>query len=232
MGLLTLDSQEHIRNSMKQENEDLKQYYNQRAAEYEAIYAKPERQGDLEEAAQILQEIFRGKTMLEIACGTGYWTQQIAQTATRIHATDINESVLEIARSKDFPLENVQFSRADLYEIQPENPVDALFGGFIWSHIKLEELAHFTDHINSLIRPGGTVVFMGNRFVEGSNTPIAERDARGNTYQQRRLKDGTSFSVLKNFPEQKDLELVLAGKAQKIQYISLQHFWICSYQTV
>ncbi len=217
---------------MKQENKDLTQYYAQRASEYEAIYAKPERQADLQAAAQILQDIFRGKTVLEIACGTGYWTQQIAQTAAYMHATDINESVLEIARSKDYPLDNVQFSQADLYEILPEKPTEALFGGFIWSHIKLEELERFIEQVNSLLRPGGTVVFMDNRFVEGSSTPIAEQDAQGNTYQWRPLKDGTSFLVLKNFPERKDLELVLAEKAKNLQYIPLRHFWICIYQTV
>ncbi len=217
---------------MNQTDDHLTSYYAQRAAEYEAIYFKPERQDDLKAAAKILQDIFEENEVLEIACGTGYWTQQIAQTASKIHATDINESVLEIARYKDYPLENVQFSQADLYEIQPKPPADALFGGFIWSHIKLEELARFIDKVNALVCPGGSVVFMDNRFVEGSSTPIAEQDAKGNTYQKRSLKNGASFLVLKNFPERETLEAALAGKALNFQYIPLRFFWICVYQTI
>ena len=158
---------------MNQTDDNLTGYYAQRAAEYEAIYSKPERQADLKAAAKILQDIFEEIEVLEIACGTGYWTQQIAQTASKIHATDINESVLEIARYKDYPLENVQFIQADLYEIQPKPPADALFGGCIWSHIKLEALARFIDKVNALVCHGGSVVFMYNRLVERSSTPIA-----------------------------------------------------------
>lgn len=217
---------------MNRLNDDLSTYYAQRAAEYEAIYAKPERQADLQTATAMLQDIFRGKTVLEIACGTGYWTHKIAETATNILATDINESVLEIARLKTYPFDNVHFSQADLYNIQAKPLSESLFGGFIWSHIKLEELPHFMDATHALVQPGGLIVFMDNRYVEGSSTPISEHDLQGNTYQQRVLKDGTAFSVLKNFPDQSALEKTLTGKAQNIQFIQLQYFWICAYQTL
>jgi len=81
-------------------NTDLIGYYRERAAEYEKIYTKPERQPDLQEAAQILQRIFQGKAVFEIACGTGYWTERLAKTATSILATDINTSVLELQNQK------------------------------------------------------------------------------------------------------------------------------------
>ncbi len=211
---------------------DLTEYYAKRAAEYEAIYYKPERQSDLTAATKLLQEIFKDKNVLEIACGTGFWTEKIAQTTRFVLATDINESVLEIARNKNYPNNNVQFEAADLYHIQPEHLHDALFGGFIWSHIKMEELKGFADKINSLVKPGGIIVFMDNRFVPGSSTPIAERDTQGNTYQSRNLQNGESYLVLKNFPERDAIEAVLAGKAQRFQYISFQYFWIFIYQTM
>lgn len=85
---------------------NLTEYYAKRAAEYEAIYAKPERQADLEAVATFLKEIFNGKDVLEIACGTGFWTEKIARTARSVWATDINESVLEIARNKNYPSKN------------------------------------------------------------------------------------------------------------------------------
>jgi ubiquinone/menaquinone biosynthesis C-methylase UbiE len=50
-------------------------YYRDRANEYEQIYSKPERQNDLKRIGSILHEEFFGKTVLEIACGTGYWTE-------------------------------------------------------------------------------------------------------------------------------------------------------------
>jgi SAM-dependent methyltransferase len=212
-------------------NDDLANYYAQRAAEYEAIYAKPERQYDLEKAATLLQEIFNGKNLLEIACGTGFWTEKIAQTARTIVATDINESVLEIARNKNIPNNNVHFEAVNMYQLQPEKPVEALFGGFIWSHIAIQESPDFIRKANSLVSAGGTVVMMDNRYVEGSSTPIFSRDEFGNTYQQRRLQNEEAFLVLKNFPTKPDIENALKDKAVSIRVIELQYFWIAIWQT-
>src|SRR5205809_179450 len=91
----------------------LERYYDRRASEYENIYQKPERQHELEWLRHRIPEILRDRTVLEVACGTGYWTQFIARTALRLEACDINESVLEIAREKPIPAARVSFFKAD-----------------------------------------------------------------------------------------------------------------------
>jgi hypothetical protein len=45
------------------------------------------------------------------------------------------------------------------------------------------------------ICPGGLIVAIDNRYVPGSRTPIARTDAQGNTYQLRRLADGSRHEV-------------------------------------
>ena len=80
-------------------NSDIVSYYRDRAKEYEKIYSKPERQSDLLLAEQILKDTFAYKDVFEIACGTGYWTQKISATAKNILATDINNTVIEVAKS-------------------------------------------------------------------------------------------------------------------------------------
>ena len=78
-------------------------YYAQRAAEYERIYAKPERQSDLAALKIRIGRMFAGRKVLELACGTGYWTEVIAASAAQVTAIDINEEVLQIARAKSYP---------------------------------------------------------------------------------------------------------------------------------
>jgi SAM-dependent methyltransferase len=80
----------------------LEDYYRERAPEYDAIYAKPERQEDLGRLRALLVELVAGKSVLEIAAGTGYWTTALSTSARSIVATDLNDETLEIARSRRY----------------------------------------------------------------------------------------------------------------------------------
>jgi demethylmenaquinone methyltransferase/2-methoxy-6-polyprenyl-1,4-benzoquinol methylase len=148
-----------------------------------------------------------------------------------VWATDINESVLEIARSKTYPGDHVTFETADLYQIHPLQTVNALFGGFIWSHIPLQEMEQFLTQVNRLAGRRNRVVLMDNRYVEGSSSPITNQDEMGNTFQTRHLRNGEVFDVRKNFPEPSDFERLLKDKASDLQITWLPYFWICTYQT-
>ena len=63
----------------------LGEYYRQRAAEYDEVYRKPERQADLARLRQLLPPLVAGKRVLEIAAGTGYWTEVLARLGGRHH---------------------------------------------------------------------------------------------------------------------------------------------------
>jgi hypothetical protein len=52
-------------------------------------------------------------------------------------ATDINETVINIAAKKDFSNKQVSFELADLYNFRDHNKFESLFGCFIWSHTLL-----------------------------------------------------------------------------------------------
>jgi 2-polyprenyl-3-methyl-5-hydroxy-6-metoxy-1,4-benzoquinol methylase len=211
-------------------NTDLIQYYKERAKEYEQVYQKPERQDDIHSVTSILQEEFLKKEVFEIACGTGFWTERIAQTATSVLATDINETVLEVARQKKYSPAKVAFERADIFNYCSENKYESLFGGFIWSHVPLQRIDKFLRILNSFTSPNGTIVLMDNNFVQGSNSPITYTDECENTFQTRRLEDGTMHLILKNFPTENFLREKLADMAIDIQYIKLKYFWILCYK--
>lgn len=207
-------------------NSDIVAYYKDRAKEYEKIYNKPERQSELLLAAQILQQIFKNKEVFEIACGTGYWTEKIAETAKSILATDINSTVIEIAKLKNYSGAKVDFSIADIFNLANTYKYESLFGGFIWSHIKRQDLNNFIDVTISVAGSGGTVVFMDNNYVAGSNLPVTDTDDLGNTYQTRVLENGTTHKVLKNFPTKKYIKQLLIGKVTDINFINLKYYWI------
>ena len=208
---------------------ELVNYYKLRAKDYDQLYTREDRQDALREASEILKSIFRGKEVLEIACGTGYWTEQIAKTAKSILATDINDAMLEIAKTRNYGPATVKFENRDLYA-----PVTtqhgSLFGGYWWSHILLQDLDNFIDHVNKNVVSGGTVVFTDNLYVEGSNLPVTRTDSFGNTYQTRTLSDGTRHEVLKNFFTEESITNLLADKVDDLKFTALQYYWILEYK--
>ena len=98
-------------------DKNLVQYYAKRAKEYERIYEKPERQTDISKIIEWLNTELADRDILEIACGTGYWTQYISETARSIFAFDINTEVIEIAKSKEYRKQNVSFTIGDIYSL-------------------------------------------------------------------------------------------------------------------
>jgi ubiquinone/menaquinone biosynthesis C-methylase UbiE len=207
-------------------------YYSRRAHEYERIYHKPERQADLARLREHLRFVLSGQRVLELACGTGYWTAAIADAADAIVATDASEEVLEIARAKGLDPARVSFTSADAYHPKPRSPdFTAGLAAFWWSHIPHARLAAFLESFHAAVRPGAQIVITDNRFVEGSNTPICRTDIEGNTYQLRHLQDGSTHEVLKNFPSPDELRAIVEPYSDTIEILSFDYFWCITYVT-
>jgi demethylmenaquinone methyltransferase/2-methoxy-6-polyprenyl-1,4-benzoquinol methylase len=210
---------------------DLRAYYAQRAAEYEQVYAKPERQGEIARLRVLLPELLAGQDVLEVACGTGYWTAAIARMARSILATDANGETLDLARRKTYPAGRVRFGQADAYLLEDiAGPFSAGFAGFWWSHVPKSGLAAFLRTFHERVGAGGLMVFIDNRYVTGSNHPMTRVDADGNSYQLRMLADGRRFEVLKNFPDPDELRATVAGLADEITVTTLTYYWCLHYR--
>ncbi len=131
---------------------DLAGYYGRRAREYERIYEKPEWRKDLGRLRELLCRLLAGHDVLELACGTGYWSQAISQTARSVLAMDVNNEVLEIARSRRYEQENVRFAKADAFTVDGvPGGFTAAFSGFRWSHISLNRIAGFLSVLHALL---------------------------------------------------------------------------------
>lgn len=205
----------------------LERYYSRRASEYETVYDKPERQAELAWLRERIPQIFRNRIVLEVACGTGYWTQHIARRARHVHACDINEPVLEIARDKGIPASKATFFKADAVSLEGVPPgCDAAFAGFWWSHVRKSEIERFVANLARRLEPGSLVGILDNKFAEGSSTPISRRDAEGNTYQLRTLNSGEQQEVLKNFPTGAELASAVRPVAREAHLEELNYYWL------
>lgn len=212
-------------------HDDLQRYYADRAAEYDRVYRKPERQGDLARLRETLRGLLRRHRVLEVACGTGYWTEPIGRVAESVLATDINAEVLSIARERCGSIPGLRFPQADAYALDGvDGDFSACFAGFWWSHIPKARIPAFLSSLSAKLAPDALVVFADNRYVPASSTAISRTDADGNTYQQRKLEDGRTYEVLKNFPDEAELRALLGDAGAQVRFGALTYYWHMSYR--
>lgn len=212
---------------MKKDGSDSAAYYARRAGTYEQeVYGRPERQADLALLRERVREALRNHRVLEVACGTGYWTAQLAQSAASVLATDINPEMLEAAQAKGLPVDKARFALADALDLQVEGMFSACFAGFWWSHVKRQDQAGFLEQLRAKLGKDTLLVLLDNVYVEGSNTPVARTDLDGNTYQIRTLSDGERYEVLKNFPTDSALRKKMGAAVKDIRIVRLEHYWM------
>ena len=208
---------------------ELHAYYASRAPYYDAVYLKAERREDIAFLSGHLPERLAKREVLEVACGTGYWTQHIAPAVSRMVATDGTAEPLEFARLRP-GTEKVVFRQADAYAL-PANlgQFSAAFAGLWFSHIPVAARIPFLHGLHERMRPGARILFIDNTEVQLKDFPIAETDGEGNTYQYRKLRNGSMHRVLKNFPSEFELRDLLSPLASSVTYHSLQNFWLVEY---
>jgi demethylmenaquinone methyltransferase/2-methoxy-6-polyprenyl-1,4-benzoquinol methylase len=207
----------------------LADYYAKRASVYERIYARPERQDQLRTLEARVRKMLAGRRVLELACGTGYWTDVFAPQAASVTALDFNEEVLEIARAKK-NVANVEFVRGSAYEIPDFGHAhDALFAGFWWSHVPLERLDGFLQAAIAKVKPGALIAFMDNTYVENDSTPLTRTDAQGNTFQTRKLDDGSTHEVLKNYFSESELIQRATRHGWGAHVDLLKNYWLLTW---
>jgi protein-L-isoaspartate O-methyltransferase len=134
-------------------------FYAERAFESDAVYREPQRQPDLARLRQLLPPLVAGKRVLEVAAGTGYWTQLLASTAAAITATDPNAEMIAIAAQRDLGPAPISLRTADPYDAAAGN-YDLVFCAFWWSRADLQ-------HFLAAVRPGTGLVLLADRSAVG-----------------------------------------------------------------
>jgi len=209
---------------------NIQQYYADRANEYDLTYQRPERQNDLKTICILLKNLLDGHHVLEVACGTGYWTKIIDSVAKSITATDINNEVLQIAKNKLINSKKVTFIQDDSYSLKKiQGNFTAGFAFSWWSHILISKLKDFLNMFHYRLQPGALVIFVDNFHTKGSGIPISRIDSDGNTYQIRKLQDGREYEILKNFPTREIFDEILGKSVKNLKIEFLTYIWIVTY---
>lgn len=190
---------------------DMMDYYRARAAEYDEWWERTGRydQGPERNARWFaeMQEVFaafaaldmRGD-VLELAPGTGIWTERLIRTAATITAVDASEEMIAINHAK-VGSDRVSYVLADLFAWQPERRYDGVCFGFWISHVPADRLDGFLRTVGAALVPGGKVFFVDGRREPTTTAKDHVLPEIGEQVMTRVLNDGRAYQIVKNFYE-------------------------------
>jgi demethylmenaquinone methyltransferase/2-methoxy-6-polyprenyl-1,4-benzoquinol methylase len=207
----------------------MRQYYDQRAGEYDEWYlregrfaGRPEPEGWHAEVAALRSRVvaFAGGRLLEIAAGTGWWTQHLAERA-RVTAVDYAPRMLEVARGRlRAQGRGADLLRADAYRLPfADACFERCFFGFWLSHVPHARLGEFLAGVRRVVRPGGLALVLDSAPSEPDQRPGVE------LMVERVLNDGSRHEVLKILHTPETLRAALAPLGEPEELFSTGRYF-------
>jgi demethylmenaquinone methyltransferase/2-methoxy-6-polyprenyl-1,4-benzoquinol methylase len=193
-------------------------YYRARADEYDEWWQRVGRydrgpeatarwHAEVGEVDAALAAAELGGDVLELACGTGWWTERLACTARHLTCVDASAETIEVNRTRlreaDLPLPS--YEMVDLFGWTPAATFDAVFFSFWLSHVPEDRFAAFWSKVAAALRPGGRA-WLIDSLPDQTSTASDHRMPDQDGIQERRLNDGRTFRIVKLFREPADLE--------------------------
>jgi demethylmenaquinone methyltransferase/2-methoxy-6-polyprenyl-1,4-benzoquinol methylase len=199
-------------------------YYDERSGEYDEWWLRRGRydRGPQENAVWFAEQdevraafdaLDWSGEILELAGGTGIWTEWLASRVRHITILDgspemiaINTTRLEAAGFRG----KVTYRQVDLFAWQPERQYDGAFMGYFLSHVPSERRDDFLAAVAAAVRPGGIVALIDGRRDERSSSPDQPPPPPETEIMTRRLNDGRTFQIVKRYDEPAELAAALA----------------------
>jgi demethylmenaquinone methyltransferase/2-methoxy-6-polyprenyl-1,4-benzoquinol methylase len=153
--------------------------------------------------------------VLELGCGPGGFTRELARSAPSVTAVDSSPAMLR-RNEVEVAQPNVRYIRADIFEWMPEDAFDTVFFGFLLSHVPPGLFESFWRLVSGCLRPGGRVAFVDEDDRVAHFDEVAMKD--GVPVARRRLSDGQEYEIVKVFwnPEELSTRLLELGWAVEV----------------
>ena len=193
------------------------EYYDNESADY-----SEEQLEDLDEAHEQLSKLLAGHRILELGCGTGGWTEVLAETAESIVAVDASAAMLEQARLHGDTPANVSYRQADVLDLPDDlgngdAKFSAVFMAGLWAHLTRDQQDVLLASLRQRVGKDVLLVLFDDDYVEGESATIARTDLQGNTYEILQDADGNRHELPKGYPTDSALRKRLGNVGREIK---------------
>jgi ubiquinone/menaquinone biosynthesis C-methylase UbiE len=203
------------------------EYYQKRAGEYDQIYLRddPARQAELAAMYALSSRTLAGHDVLDLACGTGFWTQVVSGATKSIVGIDINPATLAEASRKKYRCP-VRFVLADMFRLPIDSRrCDGVLATFILSHVRRQDILQLAETVRRTVAASSPIFLCDNNPITEATQGVTWDDEHINTYKKRRLENGEEYTILKNYFGRDELAEVLTpwGRVESIIY--REYYW-------
>jgi cyclopropane fatty-acyl-phospholipid synthase-like methyltransferase len=181
-------------------------YYRRRAREYDVTSYGEDLEAARARITNVLDLLEPGGRVLEIACGTGKWTQELADRTDLLVGVDAAAEALVLARER-VPAGGAHLLVADVFEWEPAVRFDAVFMAFWLSHVPRPRWDEFFERLGNWLLPGGRILIVDEHAAGQS----AERFvSTSSDIAIRTLLDGSEHRLVKVYLDPQHLKAQLA----------------------
>jgi SAM-dependent methyltransferase len=208
-------------------NQQVAKYYALLGEALEDKYLEPDMDEDIDDMSIHLGNVLAGHTVLELGCGTGFWTEVAAESAKSVLAVDINPTLVDLARERPMAENKVSFRVADALDLPPDiGSFSAVLVSFLWSHLTRAEQERLLATLKLRLGKDVLLVLLDDAHVEGFSETIARTDADGITYQILSTPDGERMELPKSYQSDSALRKRLGNVSKEIKIERIEFFWI------
>ena len=208
-------------------------YYDGIAAHYDNASAdySEEQLEDLDEAREQLATVLAGHRILELGCGTGAWTEVLAESADFVLATDASEAMLDLARMHGEDLDNVEYRLVDALDLPDDlasggDKFSAVFMAGLWSRLTREQGDALLLSLKKRLGKDVLLVIFDDAYVETESATIARTDLQGTTHEFQLDADGNRHELVKNYPTDSSLRKRLDKVGREIKIARWEFYWV------
>jgi len=149
-------------------------------------------------ARMLSSHLKSGMSVLELGCGTGSFTRELARSGAEVVAIDVSLELLEIARAS-CSAPNVQYQIQNAHALSySEGVFDSVVGSSVLHHLEVEKALR---DVYRVLKPGGTIYFTEPNML---NPQIAIQ--KNIPWVKRRLGDSPDETAFFRWPLRRLLE--------------------------
>ena len=186
---------------------------------------------DLDEAREQISTLLAGHRILELGCGSGAWTEVLAETAESIVATDASAAMLELAQMHGEDLDNVEYRLMDALALPDdlgtgEDKFTAVFLGGLWAHLTRKQQDDLLQSLKKRLGKDVLLVLFDDNYVEGESAVTVRTDLLGNTHEFQLDADGKQHELVKNYPTDSALRKRVGVAGREIRVARWEFYWV------